>query len=482
MVCSASLDELKVAAEVWHEDGASIIPVYIHETADPQTGCHNKDCNFTNWGKWIKQTQTKEEFQNLNWQGKNGFAIIIGYQDQNGYYITTVDFDPKNTLTTPKQNTQPNKENTPQFKEELKQYKIKLAQHNTAIERGKKLLADLPKSRLETTVNGGYHILFKSKQPVKTVKSIHHVCKVEVLTERQMCIMTPSFGYKLIEGHEIATVNDFNQLFHNLCLKHNLHPQNTSHHTQTPKTTQPLKQLSIELDDERIQQIVDVFTSVWTQGSRHNLTTAFCGWFIKQNITKDSALKLIGRLCCATNTSDSDAEGFLKDVHSQYGNRKDNSDLKGWTGLLEIYQQVNGHKMPFELQKKLADTVTNNKVNERANGKNAVRKDCGLSDQGYYEAIYQDDKPCFLTYSDGTFEVCEYVTKNQETIILPKSNQEIPYEPYTYNPNTQVQSVEVLFERVWVEFDLFVDVEPKWVDVLSSCVLLSYRQEKIDST
>ncbi|MDR1993600.1 MAG: hypothetical protein LBQ98_08965, partial [Nitrososphaerota archaeon] len=485
MTCSASLVELKAAAEVWHEDGASIIPIYIHETADPQTGCYSKDCGFTNWGKWIKQPQSKEEFQSLNWQGRNGFAIILGYQDYNGYYLTAVDFDPKTSLKEPKQDKQSTQQ---QFDEDFRQYKLKLVQHSLAVERGRQLLADMPKSRLETTVNGGQHILFKSRQPVKTVKSTHHVCKVEVLTKRQMYIMAPSFGYKLIEGSEIATVEDFNQLFHNLCLKHDLHPKDTTHQTQIIKNAQTSKQQQlqsrkiVELDDERLQQIVDAFTSIWTEGNRHNLTTAFCGWFIKQNIAKGSALKLIGRLCCATDTSDSDAEGFLKDVHNQYNNRKNNPDLKGWTGLLDIYQQVKGHKMPLELQKKLADTVENKTINERTVGKNVVRKDCGLSDQGYYEAIYQDDKPCFLTYNNGVFEVCEFVTKNEETIILPKTNQEIPYEPYTYNPNTQVQSVELLFERVWVEFDLFVDVEPKWVDVLSSCVFLSYRQEKIDST
>ena len=481
---NTNISELKTAAEVWHEDGASIIPIHIQETADPQTGCHSKDCSFTNWGKWIKQPQTKEEFQNLNWTNKNGFAIILGYQDQNGYYLTAVDFDPKTNLKEPKQQ-QTHNQNTPQqFEEELKQYKVKLAQHNLAVERGRKLLADLPKSRLELTVNGGHHILFKSKQQVKTVKSVHHTCKVEVLTERQMCLMAPSFGYKLQENTDtIATIDDFNQLFYNLCQKHNLHT-NTSHTQSNKKNTQPQHQQSlqiVELDDEKLQQIVDAFTSIWTQGSRHNLTTAFCGWFIKQNIAKISALKLIGRLCCATDTTDSDATGFLRDVHNQYTNRKDNPDLKGWTGLLEIYQQVKGCKMPPELQKKLADTVANKATNEKTS-KLVVRKDCGQADQGYYEAIYQDDKPYFLTYNKGVFEVYDSVTKGEDIIILPKTNQEIPYEPYTYNPTMPIQSVEVLFDRVWVEFDLFVDVESKWVDVLSSCVLLSYRQEKIDST
>jgi hypothetical protein len=128
--------------------------------------------------------------------------------------------------------------------------------------------------------------------------------------------MAPSFGYQLIEDNsEIAVIDDFNQLFQNICQKHNLLSGDeiscVPKLKNTEKNTQPIQRLQqqqqIELTDEKIQQIIEVFEPVWTQGNRHNLTTAFCGWLIKQNITKESTLKLVGRLCCATDTSNEDA-------------------------------------------------------------------------------------------------------------------------------------------------------------------------------
>ncbi|MDR1993245.1 MAG: hypothetical protein LBQ98_07125, partial [Nitrososphaerota archaeon] len=355
---------LRVAAEVWFEDGASIIPVHIHEVADLQTGCYSKDCGFANWGRWIRQKQTKEEFQNLNWSGCNGFAIILGYQDNDGYYLSVVDFDPKCSLVKPVYDEQVYHGDALQYEKAVKQYEVKLAQHDVAVEKGKQLLADLPTTRIEHTVNGGCHVLFKSNRPVATVKSIHNICKVEVLTEKQLCIMAPSFGYKL-EHSEIAIVEDFNQFFQDLCLKHGLSfgsdvscTQNLKVTQENLQPTQRLQQQQIVLSEDKIQQIVEVFASVWTQGNRHNLTTAFCGWFIKQNVAKESALKLVGRLCCAANTSNADASVFLKNVHYQYANRVNKPDLKGWTGLLQVYQQATGQEIPLEVQEKLSKDIT----------------------------------------------------------------------------------------------------------------------------
>ena len=364
---STDIVELKAAAEVWYEDGASIIPIHIHETADSQTGCYNKDCGFTNWGKWIKQPQTKEEFKNLNWTGRNGFAIILGYQDQDGYYLFAVDFDPKCSLVKPNPAGDELPEDILRYDEAVKQYEVKLAQHNVAVEKGKQLLTDLPPSRIECTVNGGYHVLFKSRKPVVTVKSIHHACKVEVLTEKQLCIMAPSFGYKLLENNnEIAIIEDFNQLFQNICKKHSLQCDaefscnpNLKVAKEKPQPIQRLQQQQqAELSDAQIQQIVEIFVPVWTSGHRHNLTTTICGWLIKQNIAKESALKLVGRLCCATDTSNDDASVFLKNVHYHYANRANKPDLKGWSGLLQIYQQATGQEMPSQIQQTLSKNIT----------------------------------------------------------------------------------------------------------------------------
>ncbi|MDR2719213.1 MAG: hypothetical protein LBC03_00175, partial [Nitrososphaerota archaeon] len=130
---TTNIAELKAAAEAWHKDGATIIPVYISETSDPKTGCYNKNCGLVNWGKWIKQPQTQEEFNNLPWQGCNGFAILLGYQDSNGYFFVVADFDPKCTLLKPKYDEQTYQGNKQQYEKDVQTYQTKLEQHNTAV-------------------------------------------------------------------------------------------------------------------------------------------------------------------------------------------------------------------------------------------------------------------------------------------------------------------------------------------------------------
>ena len=117
---------------------------------------------------------------------------------------------------------------------------------------------------------------------------------------------------------------------------------------------------------------------------------------------------------------------------------------------------------------------------EPAKGKQKPKphKTCGLSDQGYFEAIYHESKPAFLVQNKGTFSVYDYLTI-EDSCFLPKEYpNEYPYEPYGYNTDDLIR-LEELFLRVRAEFDLFLDVEAVWKDFLAACVLLSYQQEKL---
>lgn len=106
-------------------------------------------------------------------------------------------------------------------------------------------------------------------------------------------------------------------------------------------------------------------------------------------------------------------------------------------------------------------------------------KDSGFTADGCFEAIYVDGKPCFLVKNSGHFKVAESLELNGET-FMPKEVKRIPYEPYGYYEGS-VPSREELFQKVRGEFDLFIDIEPIWKDVLSSEVLLSYNQEKLQT-
>jgi len=107
-------------------------------------------------------------------------------------------------------------------------------------------------------------------------------------------------------------------------------------------------------------------------------------------------------------------------------------------------------------------------------------KDSGVSETGCFEAVYVDGKPAFLVQSQSGFSTAETVDVKGEK-FYPKEVQQFPYEPYGVFEGS-VPSREELFQRVRAEFDTWVDVEEIWKDTMSSCVLLTYHQEKLQTT
>jgi len=106
-------------------------------------------------------------------------------------------------------------------------------------------------------------------------------------------------------------------------------------------------------------------------------------------------------------------------------------------------------------------------------------KDSGTVAEGCFEAIYHNEKPCFLVKNGENFNIVESIEVNGETFSA-KEAKHFPYESYGYFEGT-VPNQEELFWKVNQEFQTFVDIESIWKDVLSACVLLSYKQEKLQA-
>jgi len=106
-------------------------------------------------------------------------------------------------------------------------------------------------------------------------------------------------------------------------------------------------------------------------------------------------------------------------------------------------------------------------------------KDSGIVAEGCFEAVYHNEKPCFLMKNGENFNIAESIEVNGET-FSPKEAKHLPYEPYGYFEGT-VPNREELFWKVNREFQTFVDIESIWKDVLSACVLLTYHQEKLQA-
>ena len=106
-------------------------------------------------------------------------------------------------------------------------------------------------------------------------------------------------------------------------------------------------------------------------------------------------------------------------------------------------------------------------------------KDSGYTVNGCFEAVYVDEKPCFLVKNSENFAIVESVEVNGEK-FFPKGTKNIPYRPYGFFEGP-VPNREELFYKIRDQFEIFIDVEPIWKDVLSACVLLSYHQEKLQT-
>ena len=105
-------------------------------------------------------------------------------------------------------------------------------------------------------------------------------------------------------------------------------------------------------------------------------------------------------------------------------------------------------------------------------------KASGLSDQGYFELIVDDDfEPAFLVYKNGRFTV-QGSLRNGKHVYVPKALNQIPYKPYRYYEGS-LPSPEEIYRMIYNEFDLYLDIDDIWKHVLSACVLLSYQQEKV---
>jgi hypothetical protein len=118
---------------------------------------------------------------------------------------------------------------------------------------------------------------------------------------------------------------------------------------------------------------------------------------------------------------------------------------------------------------------------EKSKGKEKpkLHKASGISEQGYYEAIYYKGKPVFLTVnSAGEFKIYNEVTVESDSFLPKEWPTEIPYKPYGYYEG-ELSLDEKLYVKVRAEFDLFLDLDLNWKDFLAACVLMSYQQEKL---
>ncbi|MCL2287947.1 MAG: hypothetical protein FWC33_02025 [Candidatus Bathyarchaeota archaeon] len=189
--------ELKAVAGSYHVLGLSIIPFKLVKKGEE----YEKLVLVNSWKKWETQHQTDEEFLNLNWSGANAFAIICGTQTKNGVYLSVIDYDCKGT-------------DVPVIVKE----------------KGKLLLREFPITCMEQTVNNGQHLIYWSKTKPKAIGTYHNSASLELLGEKKLCLMAPSYGYSKLNDNSPTELENIEQTFLEIMKNHGFIKEQTQQH------------------------------------------------------------------------------------------------------------------------------------------------------------------------------------------------------------------------------------------------------------
>ena len=100
-------------------------------------------------------------------------------------------------------------------------------------------------------------------------------------------------------------------------------------------------ELSKELSEKQINEIVDIIKPYYVEGHRNNIVYALLGMLIKAGVKYESAKRLVELLTLVTGDEEAKQRLYLVDWH--YGRRlrvKDAKELKGVSGLREEIEKI----------------------------------------------------------------------------------------------------------------------------------------------
>jgi hypothetical protein len=169
---------LSEATKGWYDKGFNVVAIR-YEIKEGEI----KKTPFVEWGQWQVRRQLREEFENQPWENADGFAIVCSYPNEEGLYLSTIDYDVK------------------KVSEEAKK-------------KGAQLFAHFPATRLEQSVSGGQHKVYLSKVKPQTVRNFHASHALELIATGSLCVMAPSKGYKLLNDNPLTIVEDAEELFY----------------------------------------------------------------------------------------------------------------------------------------------------------------------------------------------------------------------------------------------------------------------------
>jgi hypothetical protein len=160
--------------------------------------------------------------------------------------------------------------------------------------------------------------------------------------------------YELINGLEIVTLfkNQIQKIFNALSRKDN--------YNNVGK-----EQRQNSLDDETISDIVDILKPHCQRGIRNDFLMCLSGWLRKENVSRESALKVIDGL----TEDDEEKQGRLATLEATY-NKTDLDDVSGYSGLLTILSNITSDEEAIQILDQVSELAfaSNSFDNQNNNG------------------------------------------------------------------------------------------------------------------
>ena len=127
------------------------------------------------------------------------------------------------------------------------------------------------------------------------------------------------------------------------------------------------------------------------------------------------------------------------------------------------------------------------KTQEKKKKPKIIYRPTGRSDHMLFESVFNEKKPNFLIFQDGKFSLVPELNYGDE-IIRPLTQEMFPYRPYTLDSemlkilNSRILDVKELYDLVYGEYEVFLDLEPQYKTLETIQTLESYQQHKLMTT
>lgn len=169
---------LKSKAKQYYDQGFNVVALRFEGEKDSVL-----KKPLVEWGEWQGRRQTLEEFEAQPWDRADGFGIVCGFPNNDKLFLAVVDYDVK------------------KVSEEAKA-------------RGREILNRFPVTRMEETVSGGTHLVYLSRVKPMPVRAFHESHALELIASGNICIMSPSRGYRNLNDDPPREVEDAQELFY----------------------------------------------------------------------------------------------------------------------------------------------------------------------------------------------------------------------------------------------------------------------------